>query len=500
MKILSAPKIREADQYTIKNLPIASIDLMENASTAFINWFLQNFENQNNINIFCGTGNNGGDGLAIGRLLIEAGYEVAVYVVRVSEGGSEDFKINLGRLGKITEIREIRNKSDLPEINPEDIIIEGLFGSGLNRIVEGFYAEVIDFINQKPNRVVSIDIASGLFCDDVAQGNSIVTPDHTVSFQLPKLAFFLKENHAHVGNWTTVNIGLDQNFIEKQESDFFITEEQMIQNWYRKREKHSHKGNFGRALLISGGYGKMGAAVLAGRACMRTGAGLLTIHSPRCGYQILQNGVPEAMVSTDRDEDIFSSLPDLENFNTIAIGPGIGTDDRTRRAFSELLQNWPHPMIVDADAINILAANREMIQLLPVNSIITPHIGEFDRLLGDQNNSLERLNAQQEFSDKHGQIVVLKGANTSISIPGGSIYFNNTGNPGMATGGSGDVLTGILSGLLAQGYAPDKAAILGVYLHGKAGDLAAFELSEQALIASDIIHYLSKVFKTIEEL
>jgi len=243
----------------------------------------------------------------------------------------------------------------------------------------------------------------------------------------------------------------------------------------------------------------MGAAVLAGRACMRAGTGLLTIHSPRCGYQILQNGVPEAMVSTDRDEDIFSSLPDLENFNTIGIGPGIGTDDRTRRAFSELLKNWPHPMIIDADAINILAANREMIQILPVNSIITPHIGEFDRLLGDQNNSLERLNAQQAFSDKHGQIMVLKGANTSISIPGGSIYFNNTGNPGMATGGSGDVLTGILTGLLAQGYAPDKAAILGVYLHGKAGDLAAFELSEQALIASDIIHYLSNVFKTIEE-
>lgn len=500
MRILSAAKIREADQYTIKNQPIASIDLMEKASVAFVDWFSQNFKNHQHINIFCGTGNNGGDGLAIGRLLIEAGYDVSTYVVRVREGGSEDFKINFERLNKMISVHQISEKSDLSEIKPQDIIIDGLFGSGLTRLVEGFYAEVIDFINQQTNKVVSIDIASGLFCDDVVQGDSIVTPDHTVSFQVPKLAFFLKENHDHVGNWTTVNIGLDQNFIEDQSSKFFVTEDQMIRSWYRKRDKHSHKGNFGRALLISGGYGKMGAAVLAGRACMRSGVGLLTIHSPRCGYQILQNGVPEAMVLVDQDEDIFSSLPDLEKFNTIGIGPGIGTDDRTRRIFSELLQKWQRPMIVDADAINILAANREMIHLLPENSIITPHIGEFGRLVGDHKNSLERLNAQQAFSDKYGQIIVMKGAYTSISIPGGPIYFNNTGNPGMAAGGSGDVLTGILTGLMAQGYAPDKAAIMGVYLHGKAGDIAAVELSEQALIASDIIHYLSNVFIEIEEL
>jgi len=498
MRILSAAKIREADQYTIKNQPIASIDLMEKASVAFVDWFSQNFKNHQHINIFCGTGNNGGDGLAIGRLLIEVGYDVSAYVVRVSEGGSDDFKINFERLSKMIDIQGISEKSDLPEIKPENIIIEGLFGSGLSRLVEGFYAEVIDFINQQANKVVSIDIASGLFCDDVVQGDSIVKPDHTVSFQVPKLAFFLKENHSHVGNWTTVNIGLDHNFIEEQSTKFFVTEDKMVRSWYRKREKHSHKGNFGRALLISGAYGKMGAAVLAGRACMRSGVGLLTIHSPRCGYQILQNSVPEAMVFVDQDEDIFSSLPDLDNFTTIGIGPGIGTDDRTRRVFSELLQNWQHPMIVDADAINILAANREMIQILPENSIITPHIGEFGRLVGDHQNSMERLDAQQAFSDKHGQIIVLKGAYTSTSIPGGPIYFNNTGNPGMATGGSGDVLTGILTGLLAQGYAPDKAAIMGVYLHGKAGDIAATELSEQALIASDIIDCLSNVFKAIE--
>lgn len=494
MKILSASQIRDTDAHTIKNEPVKSIDLMERASLAFVSWFDSQFDPDKNVKIFCGTGNNGGDGLAVSRLLLDKGYKVETFVIRKSDKSSEDFSINHKRLSRLLEIKELRDPEDFPDVNKDEVIIEGIFGSGLTRPVEGMYAEIIEKINATPAIIVSIDIASGLFCDDIAPEGAIIKPNYTVSFQLPKLAFLLPENEDYVGEWFIVDIGLDKDFIARQDSGYHFLEREDIRSILKNRRKHAHKGTFGRALLITGSKGKMGASVLAGQACLRVGTGLLTIHAPKCGYVILQTSISEAMVSVDRGEDFISETPEIESFDAIGVGPGIDTRKETEKIMGELLRKAEKPLVIDADGLNLLAGNRELQELLPENSILTPHPKEFERLYGIKGNGLERLNQQREFSSKYKVYVVLKGAYTSTSTPEGEIYFNSTGNPGMATGGSGDVLTGILTGLLAQGYTPKETAITGVYIHGLAGDLAAEEKSRESMVAGDIISHLGKAF------
>ncbi|MDN5200666.1 NAD(P)H-hydrate dehydratase [Fulvivirgaceae bacterium BMA10] len=499
MKILSAPQIRQADAYTIEHEPIASIDLMERASNAFVDYFTRLFGTKNKILICCGTGNNGGDGLAIARLLSSMNYEVAVLVVRPNKEapGSADFEINYRLLPGIIPLTEINDNTQVPEKFNTDIIIDAIFGSGLSRPVEGLYAFVIRAINQSQAEVVSVDIASGLFCDTIAAEGPIVTPHMTISFQLPKLAFLLPENDPFVGEWKVVDIGLSSDFIADQKSKSHYVSSSDIKKMLRRREKYSHKGTFGRALLIGGSYGKIGAIVLSSRACLRSGAGLLITHVPQCGYEVLQTAVPECMVTTDASFEYISELPTIQNYQAIGIGPGLGVQEMSLKALRELLKDVKNPMVIDADAINLIAQNDDLIDLLPANTILTPHPKEFERLAGPWENDLERLDLQREFSKKHEVLIVLKGAHTSVSTPEGRVYFNSTGNPGMATAGSGDVLTGILTGLLSRGYSARKAAILGVYMHGLAGDLAAEKLGEESLIASDIIDYLPHAFTSV---
>jgi NAD(P)H-hydrate epimerase len=241
----------------------------------------------------------------------------------------------------------------------------------------------------------------------------------------------------------------------------------------------------------------MGAAVLAAKACLRSGPGLVTAHIPRSGNTILQTAVPEAMLFLDADEDIFSGIPDLSGYSSIAIGPGIGQADATRRALKHLIQNSNLPLIFDADALNILGESKTWISFIPKGSIFTPHPKEFERLVGKSSDDFERNKIQREFSIKHGVYVVLKGAHTAITTPDGNCYFNTTGNPGMATGGSGDVLTGILAGIKAQGYSSLETCLLGVYIHGLAGDFAAEERGHEALIAGDIIQHLGNAFLSL---
>ena len=497
MKVLSAQEIRDADAYTIANEPVASIDLMERAAGAFTKAFTGRFSPGRKINVICGTGNNGGDGLAVSRMLIEKGYSVRTFIVRKGDSASPDFNANYSRLKELAAILEIRQKSDIPAISEGEIIIDAIFGSGLTRPATDIFGEVIEAINQYGAVIVSIDIASGLPVDQPAMSETIVRPFLTISFQAPKPAFLIPENEAYVGKWEIVDIGLNRDFIERSGSRDYLTDREFIRKNLRTRTRFSHKGDYGKALIISGSHGKMGAAVLCAKACLRTGAGLLTMHVPKCGYNIIQTSIPEAMASVDNEMNIITGYPNLENYNAVAVGPGIGMQDRTVGMMGKLLENYISPLVMDADALNIISRNNYLLENIPQKSIFTPHVKEFERFAGDCNNHYERLQRQREWSVKYGIIIILKGANTSVSLPDGTMYFNSTGNPGMATGGAGDTLTGIVTGLLAQFYSPEISAVLGVYLHGLAGDIAAETKGQEGMIASDIIDCLPQAFMNL---
>jgi ADP-dependent NAD(P)H-hydrate dehydratase / NAD(P)H-hydrate epimerase len=502
MRILPVEKIREADAYTIENEPVASVDLMERAAKQCCKWIRKRAGRQQEILVFCGPGNNGGDGLVIARLLGLKNYDVAVYILDFTENFSEDFNINLERLEEIdlAEIFRIKSAKEIDEIPDDAVIVDAIFGSGLARPVTGIPGEVIRFINRCAAVTIAIDVPSGLFADEhsAGGGGEIIEADYTLTFQYPKLAFLFPENDQYVGRWHVLPIGLMDEFAESVDVKNFTVDRKDATDLLKPRSRISHKGTYGHALLVSGGYGKMGAAVLASEAALRAGAGLVTTHIPRAGYPIIQAALPEAMVSIDVDEFHFSRPPDLAPYNAIAAGPGLGMAKATQQALKILIQNTTIPLLLDADALNILSENKTWISFLPHNSILTPHPREFERLFGKSANEFERNRKQREFSLTRRLFIVLKGANTCISTPEGKCFFNTTGNPGMATGGSGDVLTGIILGLLAQNYHPQEACILGVYLHGLAGDNAAKRLSQQAMIAGDITSALGKAFKIVD--
>ncbi len=497
IKILNTQQIRELDKYTIEHEPIASIDLMERASREFVNWFVQHFDPLKKVGVVCGTANNGGDGLAIARMLLEWGYPVNVWIVRGKVAETDDFKVNLERLrSKKIEISEITNEADQGLFSDRDVLIDALFGSGLSRPVEGIYAQAIRCINKSEAKVVAVDMPSGLQADSKSAGE-IVEADHTITFQLPKLALFLPQSFKYTGEWKVINIGLSKEKIREAETDCYQITAKDCRKLLQPRKKFDHKGSYGHALMVAGSFGKVGAAILASRAALRAGLGLLTSHVPRSAYAIIQSSVPEAMVSVDDGDNTFSQVGDLEKFSTIGIGPGLGQAGETAQGLKNIFERYRKPVVLDADALNILALDEELQKMIPAGSILTPHPKEFERLAGAWTDDFDRLEKLGNFATRLKCIIVLKGAFTTIAEPQGSVYFNPTGNPGMATGGTGDVLTGILTGLMAQFYSPVKAAILGTFLHGVAGDLAAVEKGKESLIASDLVEFLPKAFQSL---
>lgn len=503
MKILSIEKIRQGDAYTIENEPVADIDLMERAAAVCTKWLTRRLEKDRGktIKVFCGTGNNGGDGLAVSRMLVTKGYPVEVYMIRTGHNLSPSCQINYDRLFRMPDVRiyDLTEEDELPEIMGEDVIIDAIFGSGLTKAVKGFAGRIIEHLNKNNAVVIAIDVPSGLFCDQTNTTNkgAIIEADYTLTFQFPKLAYLFAESFKYVGLWEVLPIGIHPDFINTVDTKDYLTEAADCRAIIRPRAKFAHKGHYGHALLIAGSYGKMGAAVMASEACLRSGAGLVTAHIPARGYPIIQTAVPEAMVSIDESDVHFTTVPDLSKYNAIGIGPGIGTDPQTQNALKLLIQNTTVPLLFDADAINIFENNKTWLSFLPKNCIFTPHPREFERLAGKSSDDFDRNSLQREFSIKYNAYVVLKGAHTAISCPDGSCYFNSTGNPGMATGGSGDVLTGIILGLLAQYYHPKEAAILGVYIHGLAGDIAVSKKGMEAMIATDITKNLGRAFKKL---
>ena len=500
MKVLSPQQIRDADAFTIKNEPIASIDLMERACKAFVSEFQKSINTDSPVWVVCGTGNNGGDGLGIARMLIEQGVQVEVWLSGYHENGSPDFKANLERLHTLQKTRDAATIST--EKAPKNlVVVDALFGSGLSRPLEGQAVELVAFLNGLDCQRVAVDIPSGLFCDKPQNGFPAFKAHLTISFQAPKLAFLLPENYPYAGRWKIVDIGLSADYLAGVDTAYYYQKEGDADLLVPRRPVFAHKGDAGRVLLVSGSKGKVGAAILAASACMRAGAGLLTVHTPGCAVIPLHSSVPEAMVEEDPHYDFVTHLsPEgLQAYDTVAIGPGIGTHAATAGALANLLKAVSSPVVMDADALNIISQNKALLASIPPNSVLTPHPGEFRRLVGSWANDYERLEKQIEFSKTHQLIVVLKGAFTSISTPAGEVFFNSTGNPGMATAGSGDVLTGMVSGFLSQGFSPIKSTRIAVFCHGLSGDLACERTGEYSLVASDIIDSLPIALRKMQQ-
>lgn len=500
MKILNARQIREWDQYTIEQEPVASIELMERAAGSCVDWLEENDFLQYPFAIFCGKGNNGGDGLAIARMLLQKQCTVSVHILEFGNLGTEDFQSNLKKLHqyKTADVHFIQTEENFHRLNKNEIIIDALFGSGLNRPLEGTTAKLVEHINQSGCRIISIDVPSGLPVDHSATGNAIVRADHTLSFQIFKLSLLFQENAPFAGKVHIVDIGLHPGFYKSVETTCELIDEQIISSIYRPRNSFAHKGNFGHALLVTGSYGKMGAAVLCAKACLRTGAGLTTCHVPACGYNVMQTAVPEAMVMTDFNSSILTKIEDdMSRYSCIGIGPGIGTASETKKLLTGIFDVYRKPVVLDADALNIISSTKELSNKIPAGSILTPHPKEFERLFGKTEKDFDRLELAQQKAKELNVVIVLKGHHTLVATPDGKAYFNNTGNAGMAKGGSGDVLTGILTALLSQNYRSNEAAIFGVYLHGLAGDFAAEKFSCEAMVAGDIIDNLGEAFLSI---
>ncbi len=500
MKIFPVAQVTNIDQYTIQHEPIASIDLMERASKAVYRCFNTLYPH-GDVSVLVGPGNNGGDALAVARMLLQDGRDVHVFLLTPADKLSKDAQLNYQRLTKLKECAiYLESKARFSAINADSIIIDGLFGSGLNRPLRGLAADLVSFINDLDAKVVSIDIPSGLFGEDNAGNNTeaIMMADHTISFQFPKLAFLMADNAEYVGDWLVEDIGLHQQIINETHSDYSFSESSELRRLLKSPGRFAHKGDMGHALLLAGSYGKMGAAVLASKACLKTGVGLLTAHIPRLGYDIIQTSVPEAMACIDRSDILLSEFPDLSAFDAIGVGPGIGTKPNTVTALKELLVALQgKPVVLDADALNILSQNEALWEFVPHNAILTPHPGEFDRLAGASYTAFERLQKAMQFARDMQVVLVLKGAYTAVVDTDGHIWFNSTGNYGMATAGSGDALTGMLLSLLAQGYSSLEAARLGVYLHGLAADMLLKESAEEAIIASEIISKIGAAFQEL---
>lgn len=500
MKILTAAQIKAWDEYTILNEPISSIDLMERASAACVNWILNHYPSKDQFSIFCGKGNNGGDGLAIARLLAEKGKFIQVHVLEFGFKGTDDFQTNLNRLHQYpqVQIQFIQSIEHIHPVPPKRLVIDALFGVGLNRELNGLAASVVSSINQANLEVVSIDLPSGLFADQSSPAPNIIKATHTLTFECIKPALLFQENESYVGQLTVIPIGLHAEFLTNEMASYEWVNSNFIRSLVKPRKRTAHKGNFGHALLMAGSEGKMGAATLSARAALRAGVGLLTCQVPKDGNTIMQVAVPEAMTISDPNEKFISVLSaDLSVFSAIGIGPGIGLEDATKEALVSLMRQYRKPLVLDADALNLLSRDPSLFSFIPPGSILTPHPKEFERLFGPSPSDYERMLKAREWAEKLQIVILIKGSNSMIFNIDRRIYFNSTGNPGMATGGTGDVLTGIITSLLAQGYPSLQATLIGAFLHGKAGDLAAAEISQEGLVAGDLIAFMGNAWKSL---
>ena len=505
MKIFSSAQSHELDKYTIENEPVSSIDLMERAAKALTHAIMEELTNMSPVVVFAGPGNNGGDALAVARMLAEQDYQVSVYLFNVKGVLSPECEQNKRRLVEAKRVKsftEVTLQFDLPTLDERTLVVDGLFGSGLNKPLSGGFASLVKYVNQSKATVVSIDMPSGLMAEDNTYNisSNIIRATLTLTIQNKKLSMLLADCQQYVGRLKVIDIRLSQDWIAKTQTQYSILEENEVRGLLRHRDDFVHKGTMGNALLIAGSYGMSGAAVLAARACLRAGVGKVAVHTPKRNYDIMQISVPEAVMQMDRDETCFSEAVDADDFDALGIGPGLGMQESTAIALIAQLRRTQAPIVADADALNILANHNAWMQQLPENMILTPHPKELERLVGGHCScDYERLVKARDMAEHHHAYVILKGHYSALCMPDGQVVFNSTGNSGMATAGSGDVLTGIITALLARGYAQADACRVGMFLHGLAGDLAAKDLGKESLVASDIVNYLPKAFKWLDD-
>ncbi len=503
MKIFSSKDIKDLDAATCEAQGIDSLTLMERAANAVAKEVSARFLPSRRIVVVAGPGNNGGDALAVARILAELGYaNVEVFLFNVRGQLSEECEAQKKKLFEASEkvkFTEVTTTFIPPQLSREDVIIDGLFGVGLRDPLSGGFAAVARLINDSGAYVISIDIPSGLAGEWNANArfHDMVHANLTLTFQFPKLSFFFPEHAPILGDRIILDIGLDRNALKSKKSSWLLIESRTIRKLLRSRNPFSAKRDYGSVMLFAGSMGMMGAAVLSGKAALKCGAGLATVHAPRTGLTILQTAVPEAMFEPDRNERVISDMSLHHTHQAVAVGPGIGTNDLTVNALESLLKTCRSPLVLDADALNCIVKRPALLSMIPPCSVITPHIGEFDRLFGEQTSSEQRLKKAIEVAQLYNIVIVLKSHFTMIVRPTGNVYFNSTGNAGMATAGAGDVLTGVIAGFLAQGLQPENAATLGVYIHGLAGDIASEEIGEYGVVASDIADRLGRAIKAV---
>lgn len=516
MRILTAEAMREVDRAAIEDLGIPSLVLMENAAIGVVEALGKAFGEAESVAIFCGPGNNGGDGLAVARHLFVRGWEVRVFLVTGGRKLSEDAEVQLGICRKaevpVLEIAaEDRLGSSLEAAAECDVVVDALFGTGLARPLEGLFAQVVDAINELPAPCVAVDLPSGLSASESQPIGPHVEADMTVTFAAPKVAHVFPPAADAVGEMVVTDLGIPPRLVddvEEDDGDLHLLMGEELANLLPEREPGSHKGDYGHALLVAGSPGKAGAAILAARAAVRAGAGLVTVGVPEPIVQTVDLGSIESMTlglpagasGQIADEAVGTVLDAAEGKAVLALGPGLGQEEETQAAIRRLVLDCPLPVVIDADGLNAFAGHAGDLTSRRAETVLTPHPGELGRLLGVSTAQIQedRVAAARGAAEETGAIVVLKG-HLSLIASGTAVFVNPTGNPGMATGGSGDVLTGLIAGLIAQGLDALDATVLAVYLHGLAGDLAAGRIGEIALAAGDLIELLPAAFAALKE-
>lgn len=494
MKILTANQIKNCDAATIEK-GVSSVALMEKAAKACVDWIESNYRSFQKFLIFCGTGNNGGDGFAIARMLYEKGFDVEVFIDKTKRDFSADANVNLKKIKQISGIH-INDFSELPVIkNDKTVIVDAIFGVGLNRVLGGSAKNVIEALNPIQVPKIAVDIPTGLFSDKIIDESSTVfKADFTLTFQFYKRTFLHPETGKFCGETVVLNIDLDEDFINKTDTDYSVIDDYLIKEIYKPREEFSNKGTYGKSVLVGGSYGKIGAIMMSTMSALKTGSGLTVTIAPECGNLILQSQIPEAMFIDSGEKNIENIA--VQEKAVYGIGPGLGTDEKTQKALIDFLKTYHNPVVLDADALNILSKTGN-VNLIPKYSVITPHPLEFERLFGRTDDSFKRLELARQKAEELQIFIVLKDHHTAVISPDKKVYYNVTGNSGMAKGGSGDVLTGILTSLISQEYDIEKACIFGVWLHGKAGDLAAMKFSKESMLPTDLISNIGEVFKSL---
>lgn len=485
MKILTSLQISEWDRYTIQNEPIESLALMERAAERLSEALQRRLSVGVKLTFLIGKGNNGGDGLAMARILSGRGFCCRVIMIFETNELNENCAINFARLPSDIEINQYPC-----EICDDEVLIDAILGSGFRGKANNYILNVIKHINKLPNYKVSIDLPSAMSSEFDNDYEMVLHTELTLTIQIPKLAFMLPEAGNACGEVEIVEIGLDSKFINNAKTCFYYIDSNFIASNSLRRTKFSHKGNYGHTLLICGSEGMVGAAFLATGAALRSGCGYVTVSLSFDYIPSLLSRYPSAL-TWGWHTDVLNRLPpNLEKYTSIAIGCGLGQNTQIVDLLEQLFRRYNRPIVIDADAINVLTVNRSLLKYIPKHSILTPHLGELRQLIGDWADDKDKIDKIRAFTLKYDVLLVVKGAHTMICCPNGDIWFNSTGNAFMAKAGAGDILTGLISGLLSRGYSPHLAACIGVYYHGIAAEKAAEAISGESINSNDLIDFI----------